>query len=616
MQQLVSSRWYALAEFICATVIGFIILFQPRWGGGLVFLILLPWLIRVLLGGITFERTSMVIPFVLIIITAIIGIWAAYDRPLAIEKLWVIISAVAVFAALVHQPRENMGVVASLVGLLGVVIVILFFATNDWQSQSSDFKLIESAGAWIAAHRPNLGGSRLSPNSVAGLLAIIVPITLALAIYYLQARQLLKAILAAGMLLMILGGLLLTSSRGACIALLAATAMWVVWRLSEFLATGAEKPPLLLFGLLLLIIVLPAVWLINIMPGGIVNLADSLPGLPTGGSRYNLATNTIKLIGDYPFTGGGLRSFPGQYSQYMLVIPYFLFSYSHNFYLDIIFEQGFLGGLVILVVILGAAWKLMAKITWNGSLEKLLAGAVITSTFVILAHGMVDDPLYGDMGSPMLFLIPGIAIMLVGNLAAGNGTQQAEYQDPNTQDSGRLFTRQRVLAFFGFIVLITFALLYKPLLSSWYANLGAVKMAKLDLSSWPRDEWNADPNIDQYVPTQSVFDKSLSLNENQRTAWHRSGLIAVLAQDFNSAQVELEKAHQIDPQHRGIRKSLGYAYTWNGKFDQAGMLLEEIEEASQEMEVYSWWWQENLHPELVDNALRMARLLKPETSTP
>ena len=616
MQQLVSSRWYALAEFICATVIGFIILFQPRWGGGLVFLILLPWLIRVLLGWITFERTSMVIPFVLIIITAIIGIWAAYDRPLAIEKLWVIISAVAVFAALVHQPRENMGVVASLVGLLGVVIVILFFATNDWQSQSSDFKLIESAGAWIAANRPNLGGSRLSPNFVAGLLAIIIPIALALAVYYLQARQLLKAILAAGMLLMILGGLLLTSSRGAWIALLVATAMWLVWRLSAFLATRTEKPPLLLFGLLLLIIVLPSVWLISIMPGGIVNLADSLPGLPTGGSRYNLASNTAKLIGDYPFTGGGLRSFPGQYSQYMLVIPYFLFSYSHNFYLDIIFEQGFFGGLAILVVILGAAWKLMAKITWNESLEKLLAGAVITSTFVILAHGMVDDPLYGDMGSPMLFLIPGIAIMLVGNLAAVDGTQQAKYQDPSTQNSGRLFTRQRVLAFFVFILLITFALLYKPLLSSWYANLGAVKMAKLDLSSWPRDEWNADPNIDQYIPAQSTFDKSLSLNKNQRTAWHRSGLIAAQAQDFNGAQVKLEKAHQIDPQHRGIRKSLGYVYTWTGQFDQAGILLEGIKEAFQEMKEYTRWWKELKNPALADIASRMAGFLKPESNTP
>jgi len=616
MQQLVSSRWYALAEFICATVIGFIILFQPRWGGGLVFLILLPWLIRVLLGGITFERTSMVIPFALIIITAIIGIWAAYDRPLAIEKLWVVISAIAVFAALVHQPRENMGVVASLVGLLGVIIVILFFATNDWQSQSSDFKLIESAGAWITANRPNLGGSRISPNFVAGLLAIIVPIALALAVYYLQARQLLKAILAAGMLLMVLGGLLLTSSRGAWIALLVAAATWLVWRLSEFLATKTEKPPLLLFGLLLLIILLPAVWVISTMPGGIVNLADSLPGLPTGGSRYSLASNTVKLIGDYPFTGGGLRSFPGQYSQYMLVIPYYLFSYSHNFYLDIVFEQGILGGLAVLVVILGAAGKLMAKITWENSFAKYLAGAVITSTFVILAHGMVDDPLYGDLGSPMLFLIPGIAFMLVGNLTAGIGSQQARNQNPNTKNSGRLFTRHRVLAFFLFILFIASALLYKPLLSSWYANLGAVKMAKLDLSSWPRDEWNADPNVDPYEPAQSDFDKSLALDKKQRTAWHRSGLVAAQAQDFETAQVELEEAHQIDPQHRGIRKSLGYVYTWNSQFDQAGILLAGIKEASQEMKEYNRWWKELKNPELADSASRMAGFLTSESSIP
>jgi O-antigen ligase len=618
MQQLFSSRWFALAEFTSVLIISALILSQPQWGSWLVILVLLPWLARLIFGRLTFERTPLVIPIALFLITAVIGVWAAYDQQAAINKLWVILGAFAVFASLVSQPKANLGVVASLVGLLGVIIAIIFLLTNDWQSQSSDLDLIKRAGDWIMAIRPPVDQVFLTPNFAGGLLAILVPIPFAISIHFWHKKDVIKSILAVGMVIVILWGLFLTSSRGAWIALLGGAAMWMLWRFSLYLAAKTNKPPLIIFGLLLLITILPLIWIISILPGGIVAITERIPGLPTGGSRYDLAVNTSKLIGDYPFTGGGLRSFPGQYSQYILVIPHFLFAYSHNFYLDVTFEQGIVGGLAIFGVIIGAAWMLMANVRPFSkiSITSLLSGAVITSTFVLLLHGLVDDALYGDLGSPLLLLIPGFAVLMIKENQQIFEEDQEQASSKPGNNIGGLVAKVRIPVILFFILLFGIIIFRKPIIASWYANMGAVDMAKWDLAEWPQNQWDANPEVGRLESAQQQFVKAVSLDPNQRTAWHRSGLIAVQAREFDAAQDELTRAFQIDPEHRGIRKSLGYVLAWNGEFAQAALLLEGIGEARDEMEVYTWWWQDNQQPELADRASNLAQILKLESSTP
>jgi O-antigen ligase len=614
MQQLANNRWIALAELVFTISLGALIVLQPKWGAWLGVLILLPILLRLLAGRNVLKLPGFVVPVGLVIITAVIGVWAAYDRQAAFEKFWVIVGAVAIFSALANQPRVNLGVVASLVGLMGVLITVIFIFTNDWKTQSSDLDLIRSVGEWVTAIRPAVAQQGLSPNFTGGLLAILAPIPFAFAYHAWKKNHLIQAILSAGMGLIILIGLFLTSSRGAWLAIVAGIGIWLLWRSSEYLAFKAKKSPFLIFGLLLLILILPLTWLVSVLPGGIVGAAERLPGLPTGESRYDLAINTMKLIGDYPFTGGGLRSFAGQYSQYMLVIPFFSYAYSHNFYLDVIFEQGFIGGLSILAIIAAAVWGLMAK---SGSIPKstlaaAMSGAVMISTFTLLIHGFVDDPLYGEIGSPLLFLIPGFAILLSHDiLQDGAGETSAEVLPGQQKLIMGIQSRYLIPGILLILVLFGFILFRKPLFSSWYADIGAVQMAKWDLSNWPRDLWNADEDVSELDSTRELFHQAASLNPGQRTAWHRLGLIAMQAREFEIAQVQLENAHQIDPVHRGIRKSLGYVYAWNGEFDQAYRMLEGIGEAMDEMGVYAWWWREHARPDLANQAENLAHLLKP-----
>ena len=126
MQQLVNNRWFALADLLIVSTYGAVVTIWPQLGGWLVVLVLLPWLIRIVSGRVTFDKSAFIVPLALIVITAGIGVWAAYDQQAAWGKFWIIIGAVAVVIALVSQPRGNFGVVASLVGLMGVIIAIIF----------------------------------------------------------------------------------------------------------------------------------------------------------------------------------------------------------------------------------------------------------------------------------------------------------------------------------------------------------------------------------------------------------------------------------------------------------------------------------------------------------
>jgi tetratricopeptide (TPR) repeat protein len=610
MQQLVNNRWFALADLLIVFAYGAVVTIWPQLGGWLIVLVMLPWLFRIVAGRLNIEKHAFIVPLALIVITAGIGVWAAYDRQAAWGKFWIIIGAVAVFTALVSQPKENLGVVASLVGLMGVIIAIIFMLNNDWNTQSSDLGVINRAGGWIMANRPSIGPLSLLPNIAGGLLAILVPIPFALGLFSWVKGDRAKAILSLAMGMVVLIGLFLTSSRGAWIALLLGMAVWVLLKVSVYLSVRIRKPSQLVFILLLLLLLIPVLWVIGTFPGGVVGLADRLPGLPSGESRLDLAVNTTKLIGDYPFTGGGLRSFAGLYSQYMMVTPYFLFAYSHNFYLDIFLEQGLLGGIAILAVVLGGAWMLIgrAREAREDSLIAHLAEAVFIGIVVMLLHGLVDDPLYGGSGTPLLLLLPALAIMLVTvenqplTMTGQSGCTGYHSEDSRIK---RIIIPGIVLIVF-FSVVATFR---SSLLSIWYANLGAVEMSHWELENWPQDQWNANPDVSPLAHSEFLFKRALVFSPYERTALHRSGLIAMRSRDFSTAQTDLERAFNIDPDHRGIRKSLGYAYVWEGDLENAERMLQGIREARDEMEVYSWWWGENNRWDLATQASEMVSIL-------
>jgi lipopolysaccharide biosynthesis regulator YciM len=123
-------------------------------------------------------------------------------------------------------------------------------------------------------------------------------------------------------------------------------------------------------------------------------------------------------------------------------------------------------------------------------------------------------------------------------------------------------------------------------------------MAQVELSDYPSGEWKSGQNSNALQPAEISLIRALRINADNRTAQHRMGLIALLHQDFPAAVGHLERAYELDPGHRGVRKALGYSYAWDGKLDQSVSMLADIPEAESEMKVYIHWWQQQNREDL------------------
>jgi hypothetical protein len=608
MDRLVSSRWFALADLLIVLGCGAIWIAWPAIGGWPLLIALFPWAVRLAAGQFPFQRSSLDFPLLLFLLTAGVGVWAAYDHGLALAKFWVLISAVLVYFAIAGQPKANMGVLTGLFGLLGVFIAFYFLLTQDWSKSSSiDFGGLDRIGLWIMANRPDLTLNELPPNQAGGLLALLLPFSAAFLMNsWKNNRWRLVAIAiisVAGMLI----GLLLTSSRGAWLALLAGMGIWLLWWLFKRFAGGDFRKAGIVFGIVLLGLGIMGLVGAVLYPGGVLGIVNKLPGLPDGESRLDLAQSALQLIADYPLTGGGLRSFPGLYSQYIMVTPFLLFEYSHNFLLDVALEQSIFGWLAI-VLVYGISIFLLVKFIATCHLEselQIIAEATLVSIVVVVLHGLVDDALYSNAGTPLLFLLPGMAV----------GLSKFGKTVPTPNSKQQNFQKWLVLVGVTFVMIgLAIVIWRNPLLGIWQSNLGAISMAQSDLVNWPTGRWNGNPDISVYQSARQRFLHAVKIAPHNRTAHHRLGLIALQGRQYPEARDQLNEAYRIDSDHRGIRKTAGYANVWTGNFDQAALLLAEIPEAIYELGEYNIWWKRLDRFDLANQANQMEEILKGMTT--
>ncbi len=629
MDLVVENRWFKLIELALVALGGIIWYLRPEWAAWPLLIVLLPWILRLLAGGIPFQRTVLDLAMAIFLATMLIGLWASYDPAAAQAKFWILFAALLAYYAFAGQPAENLWLAAGLLSLIGLLIACSFLLEYDWREGPIDLGVINRVGAWWVGVRPSITTPEFHPNRAGGLLAMLYPFPAALGLKAWRDRRneqnSSKASFAVSTLFiaLILGvmgiALVMTSSRGAWLALLAALGLLFLWALSGYLTRSMthpviSQPRLVLFALALIIVGAPLIFLLVSYPGGVVNLANALPGLPTGASRLALAKYTTQLIGDFPFTGGGLAAFSGLYSHYIMDMPVFLFSYSHNFYLDVLLEQGVLGFAAFGLIFLGSAWLLARMLVSQKDIWlKLLVGACLTSLVTLSLHGLIDDALYGTLGTPLLFVVPGMAAALdqtvrpdanLRSATVAEGESAGRHVPPNRKARLAGLTLMGVL---GLSLLLGFR---KTLTASWYANLGAVAMARVDLADFPSGQWDEGENLPALAWSIGYFKEALSFDPHNQTALYRLGLIALLQRDFPEALTQLEGAYQAGPAHRGVRKKLGYAYVWAGDFERAKMLLAEIPEAGREMPIYVGWWGNQGRADLAAQAKKMSAIMR------
>jgi len=602
IKSAISSRWFPLADAILVLVCGAIWYVWPQAGAGLLPIALLPWMMRIAAGRPPVRRTLLDLPICLFGLTAALGVWAAYDRQAALAKFWLLICAVLIYYSLSRQKRLNFWQIAHLFSAVAAAMALFFLLTHDWHLLPADLALLNQLGDRWMDVRPSLPFQGMHPNIAGGLIAAFLPFPLALAIRAGQKRQANTGVFAALTGLVAGIGLVFTSSRAAWAALAVGLGAWLLWGCSGWIARPLSRKQAHIFVVLLFPLILTTLWLGLQRPAKVVELLGYLPGSNSSISRLELFANTLPLAADFLYTGGGLAAFPGLYSQYVMVLPFFQFGYSHNLYLDLALEQGVLGLAAFLVIAAASLWMLAA-----GERSPTLRWAGIAGLLVVLTHGLVDDAMYGIQGTPLLFALPGLAAAIY------RYEENTKRETPISQSSWRVGLA--IFATIGLLSLGLIGLATKGAIgSAWYANLGAVRLARYELVGFPSGKWQETLDLEALSPAIELFNTSLRHNPENVTANFRLGALAMIGKDFRTAQAFLERANAADPSHRGIRKVLGYSYAWSGELERAASLLGGIPEARRELEVYVWWWRDRGSPDLSQFAAEMLNRLAESAS--
>jgi hypothetical protein len=496
------------------------------------------------------------------------------------------------------QPKQNLVFLSFLSFCFALALSLYFCFTYGFEGSGGKI------ATWWMNHRPRLDWPAIHYDDVLGL----VLISAILAFYWLwntskksfgtaAVVMRLFLLLGIGMVALVF---VLTISRGIELMVLAAMGFWVLWRVSTSSGSNVRVKavfPLLVIGYLVVLITFTY-----------LGPASDVPGSPQSdygtNSRAEVLGRGAYFLADYPITGAGLASFPGLYSQYMLVIPHFYFPNSYNLFLDVAIEQGVIAGTIFIILYLGSVIFVSQAIANDPPNElRFMRWLALIALIVTIVHGLFYDYLYSGTGTALLFYPLGMA--MAGRVDRPTSAEQI-FQLPRTASS-----RNRVITAPLLAVVALLALNLHKIIPLWYANLGAVQMSQVELKDFPTGQWATSEIVPRLELADTAFQSALQYEPGNQTANYHLGRISMLRQDFKTAAANLETAYQEIPNHRGIIKSLGYCYVWLGEMDKAQALLDRIPEARHEMEVYIWWWETQGRPDLSERASRIVSRLDP-----
>lgn len=558
---------------------------KPEWGIWFILIALLPLILRVMGGGFRFEPVDLLV--MVFAVTAWVGYWAAYDQAAAWNKIWLVMTAVLLYFSLKAQPRSNLLSVSVLLFCFGIGISLYYFLTHDFIVLPRKLEFVNRLGLWIMTVRPQTGWTPIHPNYVAGMIALTVPFIF-YPIWMFRKDNIpfpvpfsAAIVVGLGVAALALG---MATSRGIVLAVLSGAGGWLLWRVVHSDGIRRRIKGEAVFPLLLLVYLFAVVAFLYAGPArsGSLFSGDYFFG---DGSRAELFSRSLYLLFDTPITGGGLGSFPGLYSQYLLDIPFFNVPNSHNLFMDVGIEQGLFGGLSFLTLYIAGLWVAAGAIARGGG-DRAFKWAVLFSLIVAFVHGMVDDYLYNGAGTMFSLFLVGLSM---------NGREP----EPERLDK-RLDLR--TIGAIAIIWMLIAAVNFNQIRAVWHANIGAVQLAKVELDGFPNAGWAGTTIIPRLDEAETSLHTALKFDPANRTANQRLGIISMLRRDFVSAAGYLEIAHAQAPHHRGIVKLLAYCYIWLGDVDRAGEFLAQIPEAVEELDVYVSWWGEQGRDDLSGNA--------------
>ncbi len=569
--------------------------------------LLLPFIHRALRTRRILPRTGLEPPWVLFLASAAIAASISIFHDLAILQLIRLAAGFILFCALVDAhptiPRYVAWVLLGGAGLLS----LYWLLTHNFETDPAKLPLFNTLGRAISAGLPRLPGADLSPNVTGGALALAVPFGVALAWLAWRRAKRGEALLAGGLTLLVLGALLLTSSRGALLGLTTAGGLALLaWAQMRWLPGRGGKIAYWSVTVLAGIALLAGL----AASGNLERLVGSVPD-PTGSlqSRMQIWRQGVTLIGDYLFTGAGLGSFPLVFSIYRLLIHVPYHEHMHNIVLEVWYEQGVLGVIAMLwaaLVVLRWAWSGLSPVGDDSDealVRRVLGWAGMAALAAMSVHGMVDVVFYLKRTAPLLGLVAGFA-SFVELSRAGKP----------------VISRNVKLAMAGGVVVVSLLAVwgYRPLRAAGYANLGALAQMQIEMRRYNPDRFDA-PSLDQIRReadlsfAEANFERALSYDPGNRTALQRMAQIELGRGEYAAALERMEAARQAGLQDEVTRLLTGDALVAGGDPLRAVQEVSGIPWAGGRLAFQGWYryWLGEDYPRAAD-AWQAVVLLNPQ----
>ncbi|MFQ5611124.1 MAG: O-antigen ligase family protein [Anaerolineae bacterium] len=538
--------------------------YQPVMAGGLA-LLASAGLARLARRRRLIEPTPLDRPLALFLLSGLIGLAVTYDLGTSLARFCLILGGVALYYAVSGASfRVRLAVAGGLVLFASALALYLVTQQNPLaQVGAGKFAPLGAVAASIRDRAPQLHLYQPHPNIVAGVLEVGLITGAGLLGIARRASWLMSGLLAAG--LGLIGfGLLLSGARGAW---LAAGLAGLGWALSDMRRANRLRT----LDALALALILGSTLLLLL-------LAFRGPGeLPLAGrlaSRLELYNSAGRLVRDYALTGAGLGTFPLLYSAYVLGIDVVKQNHAHNLYLSVWLEQGLLGLIALLwlgFAFFRAYWPPLIPLApfsprlqgekgerrpksaldpldrRRTQAQRLLASAAFWAMVAVFVHGLIDSTHYNSRFLFVVFIPLGLAGALrqqryrnsrlhLHQCLTGSSSSYLSLRSSRPTPGVGVRAWRPALARSGNVALGTLggvlllALLVwgrTPVLAVWYANLGAVAQAKIELGDyrWPdRIPSRVRATADLSGPRR-YFEQTLALSPDNATARERLEMI-------------------------------------------------------------------------------------------
>lgn len=624
MLRTLSANWFPLFDVGCAALACSIWLFRPQIGLLPLLIGLLPWLIRLLTVHRISIATPFDIPLVVFMLTAGIAVWTSFYRPAASEKLWLIVGAILLFYSFANwsviSSEESGRIQSWLLAIAGAATSIYFLVSHDWNAYPPKFMILSNLGPSLQSFLPIRNLATFHPNVMAAVLAVLMPFSAAaVSIEWRIKKGSGLTFLSLLLFIIVLFGLLLTTARGAWIALSVGIILVGWWWVTGQLPVRQKRNRKILFiGIPVTFIVLLVIGLVWIAKGWI-DLVEWLPDTEASLLRMELYLKSLTLLNDYFAFGAGLDSFMMQYSSYALLSHVGFSTHSHNLYIDVVIEQGIVALLSLLWMWLLAGEAILRLLSDDRSnqssetetykvldnhqetLEKSVAidnqgitlGAAGISLLVLILSGLVDDAIYNSRAVILFFLPLAFTVPQLKNMP--------------------VLARRKKLGLVSLVVgLVLMAVIvwWRPITSRFISNLAAVRQSQIELGlySWP--EYPIQDAVRRQVDLEQViagYERAMELDSSNASANRRLGQIELSLGRYEAALEHLTNAYEIFPGDNATRQLLGEALIVSGHVEAGRKAWQGINQEQNQLALREYWYS-YLGDSLREGAIHEARI--------